>query len=104
MGLRATVFVWDDDGRPCVWMPDFYLTQFGIYLEVCGSKDFNYENRKRVFSKNGYSVIFLHVFEGMSLWEDHLKRYLHRFLSIRNQAFCRSHFKTFLNTISAQAK
>ena len=80
-------FVWDDDGRPRVWAPDFYLTQFGIYLEVCGSKDFNYEYRKHVFSKNGYCVIFLHVFKGTSLWEDHFKRYLHHFLSQRNQAF-----------------
>jgi len=61
------VFVWDGDGRPRVWTPDFYLTQFGIYLEVCGSKDFNYEYRKRVFSKNGYCVIFLHVFKGRGL-------------------------------------
>jgi len=35
------VFVWDGDGRPRVWTPDFYLTQFGIYLEVCGSKEFD---------------------------------------------------------------
>jgi hypothetical protein len=80
-------FVWDDDGRPRVWAPDFYLTQFGIYLEVCGSKEFNYEYRKRVFSKNGYCVIFLHVFKGTDLWEGHFKRYLHHFLSRRNQAF-----------------
>ena len=28
------MFVWDDDGRPRVWTPDFYLTQFGIYFGV----------------------------------------------------------------------
>jgi len=85
--FEQPVFVWDENKRPRVWTPDFYLTQFGIYLEVCGSKDFNYEYRKHVFSKNGYCVIFLHVFKGTSLWEDHFKRYLHHFLSQRNQAF-----------------
>jgi hypothetical protein len=40
------VFVWDEDDRPRVWTPDFYLAQFGIYLEVCGSRDFNYDYRK----------------------------------------------------------
>jgi len=36
------IFVWDDNNRPRVWTPDFYLLQFGVYIEVCGSKDFNY--------------------------------------------------------------
>ena len=85
------VFVWDDDGRPRVWTPDFYLTQFGIYLEVCGSKEFNYDYRKRVFLENGYYVIFLHVFKGPHQWENHFKRFLQYFLLQRNQAF----FKIF---------
>ena len=85
--FEQPVFVWDADGRPRVCTPDFYLKQFGVYLEVCGSQDFDYEYRKRVFSKNGYCVIFLHVFKGTSLWEDHFKRYLHHFLARRNQAF-----------------
>jgi hypothetical protein len=81
------VFVWDDDGRPRVWTPDFYLTQFGVYLEVCGSKEFNYDYRKRVFLENGYYVIFLHVFKGPHQWENHFKRFLQYFLLQRNQAF-----------------
>jgi hypothetical protein len=81
------VFVWDEDGRPRVWAPDFYLTQFGIYLEVCGSRDFNYEYRRRVFSQNGYSVIFLHVFKGSNLWEFHFKKSLEYFHLRRSQFF-----------------
>ncbi len=81
------VFVWDGDGRPRVWTPDFYLTQFGIYVEVCGSKDFNYDYRKHVFLKNGYCVIFLHIFKGPNQWEKHFKRFLNYFLVQRNQAF-----------------
>jgi hypothetical protein len=81
------VFVWDDDRRPRVWAPDFYLTQFGIYLEVCGSTNFDYNYRKRIFSNNGYCVIFLHVFKGTEQWEHHFKRYLYYFLARRTQAF-----------------
>ena len=81
------VFVWDDNGRPRVWAPDFYLSQFGIYLEVCGSKNFNYEYRKRVLSTNGYCVIFLHVFKGAEQWKTHLVNYLTLFLLQRNRTF-----------------
>lgn len=35
------IFVWDDDKRPRVWASDFYLTQFEVYIEVCGSQDFD---------------------------------------------------------------
>lgn len=26
------VFIWDENKRPRVWAPDFYLTYFGIYI------------------------------------------------------------------------
>ncbi len=81
------VFVWDENKRPRVWTPDFYLSQFGIYLEVCGSKNFNYDYRKSIFSKNGYFVIFLHIFKGADRWEQHFKKYLQYFLSQRTRAF-----------------
>ena len=57
------VFVWDENKRPRVWTPDFYLKHFGIYIEVCGSNEFNYQYRKKVFDKNGYKVIFLHLYK-----------------------------------------
>jgi hypothetical protein len=81
------VFVWDENKRPRVWAPDFYLTQFGIYLEVCGSNEFNYDYRKRVFSKNGYCVIFLHIFKDTCKWESYLERNLKYFLKKRAQAY-----------------
>jgi len=52
------VFVWDENWRPRVWAPDFFLVSFGIYVEVCGSEDFDYEYRRKIFDKNGYRVIF----------------------------------------------
>jgi hypothetical protein len=84
------VFVWDADGRPRVWTPDFYLKQFGVYLKVCGSQDFDYEYRKRVFSQNGYCVIFLHMFKGKNKWERHLGKSLEVFLEFRKIAFSRA--------------
>ena len=47
MGIKWTyeqpVFIWDENKRPRVWAPDFYLIPFGIYVEVCGSEHFDYD-------------------------------------------------------------
>lgn len=40
--FEQPVFVWDENKRPRVWTPDFYLKHFGIYIEVCGSEQFDY--------------------------------------------------------------
>jgi hypothetical protein len=77
------VFVWDDNKRPRVWAPDFYLIPFGIYIEVCGSNKFDYSYRRRIFDGNGYSVIFLHLFKGTDKWKKHLLMYIRLFLNYR---------------------
>jgi len=79
------VFIWDDNKRPRVWAPDFFLKQFGIYIEVCGSEDFNYEYRRRIFDKNGYKVIFLHLYKETNKWRNHLIYYLKQIMSYRSQ-------------------
>jgi hypothetical protein len=79
------VFVWDENKRPRVWAPDFYLVPFGIYLEVCGSKKFDYEYRRKIFDKNGYQVIFLHLYKNTEKWKTHLFKYLRLFLNHRRQ-------------------
>ena len=88
MGIKWTyehpVFVWDDNNRPRVWAPDFYLVNFGIYVEVCGSKDFDYEYRKKIFDKNGHKVIFLHLYKEPKKWTYHLIRYLRVFTNERH--------------------
>jgi len=65
------VFVWDENKRPRVWAPDFYLIHFGIYIEVCGPENFNYEYRKRIFNINGHKVIFIHLYKGSNKWKNH---------------------------------
>jgi len=77
------VFVWDENKRPRVWAPDFYLVNFGIYIEVCGSENFDYGYRRRIFDKNGYKVIFLHLYKETNKWKNHLMSYLERIMGYR---------------------
>jgi len=78
------VFVWDENKRPRVWAPDFYLIHFGIYLEVCGSEKFDYNYRRKIFDNNGYRVIFLHLYKEKKNWIRHLFNYLLLFNNIRS--------------------
>jgi len=80
------VFIYDENNRPRVWAPDFYLIPFGIYVEVCGSEKFDYEYRRRIFDRNGYRVIFLHLYKDTNKWKHHLVRYLERIINYR---FCK---------------
>lgn len=79
------IFIWDENMRPRVWAPDFYLVPFGIYIEVCGSKDFNYEYRKKIFSSNDYFVIFLHLYKESDKWINHLIKYLKFYIENRSR-------------------
>ena len=81
------IFVWDENKRPRVWAPDFYLLSFGIYVEVCGSEQFSYEYRRKIFDKNGYRVIFLHLYEESDRWKNHLINYLEKIIDYRCRKF-----------------
>ena len=78
------VFVWDENKRPRVWAPDFYLVPFGIYVEVCGSEKFDYEYRRKIFDRNGYMVIFLHLYKETNKWKNHLTCYLEKIMGYRS--------------------
>ena len=66
------VFVYDDEERPRVWTPDFYIPKLGIYIEVCGSEHFNYEYRDKIYKKNGFPVIFVHFYKERDKWKNYL--------------------------------
>jgi len=66
------VFVYDEKKRPRVWTPDFYIPKLGMYVEVCGSEDFNYEYREEIYRKNGYYVIFVHLYKEKKKWKNYL--------------------------------
>jgi hypothetical protein len=88
MGIRwryeQPVFVWDENKRPRVWAPDFYLIPFGVYIEVCGSSSFNYEYRRKILDKNGIGVIFLHLYKDKTKWKYHLMNYLEKIMDYRS--------------------
>jgi hypothetical protein len=83
------VFVWDENKRPRVWDPDFFLFYLDIYLEVCGSRTFDYSYRRKIFDLNGYSVIFPHLFKRDGSWKKYLRIQLHWFTLKRNKAIDR---------------
>ena len=89
MGIKwryeQPVFVWDENKRPRVWAPDFYLIPFGIYVEVCGSSSFDYEYRRKILDKNGIRVIFLHLYKKKSKWKYHLLNYLEKIMDYRHK-------------------
>ncbi len=91
LGIKWTyehpVFVWDDNKRPRVWAPDFYLISFGVYIEVCGSSDFNYEYRRKILDRNGIMVIFLHLYKDEKRWRYHLMSYLERMIEYKYEKF-----------------
>jgi hypothetical protein len=75
-GLRwsyeSPVFVYDEKDRPRVWTPDFYVPKLGMYIEVCGSNEFDYEYREKMYKKNGFYVIFVHVYKEPDRWKTYL--------------------------------
>ena len=56
------------------WYPDFFLPDFGVYIEVCGlerKKDYDY--RERVYNKNNVKCIFVHTYKDVGIWKHYLK-------------------------------
>lgn len=66
------IFVYDEKNRPRVWTPDFYIPRLEMFIEVCGSEDFDYKYRDKVYRRNGFYVIFLHSYKDEEQWKKHL--------------------------------
>jgi len=78
------VFVYDDQDRPRVWTPDFYIPKLGIYIEVCGSKKFNYEYRRKIYEKNEFPVIFIHYYKERKKWKNFLLKSIEEIEALRH--------------------
>lgn len=76
---QSPVFVYDEKDRPRVWTPDFYIPKLGVYIEVCGSEDFNYDYRDKIYRKNGIFVVFIHLFKERGEWGSVNSKGLKRF-------------------------
>jgi len=70
--FQQGIYLLDIEGRPRVWTPDFYLPELGIYIEVCGSKDFDYDYRAKVYRKNKIPTIFVHQYKSQKYWQKYL--------------------------------
>jgi hypothetical protein len=71
---QSPIFIYDTEKRPRVWTPDFYLPNLGMHIEVWNSQSKGHEYRDRVYKKNGYRVIFVHVYEQEERWKKYLIR------------------------------
>ncbi|MGD0644315.1 MAG: hypothetical protein ABSA75_05355 [Candidatus Bathyarchaeia archaeon] len=66
------IFVYDEKNRPRVWSPDFYVPKMGMFVEVCGSENFDYKYREGIYKKNGFFVIFVHLYKEADQWKAYL--------------------------------
>jgi len=67
--FQFPVFVYDERKRPRVWTPDFFIPKLGIYIEVCGSKDFDYKYREKICRANNVPVIYIHFYKKQKYWQ-----------------------------------
>ena len=81
---ESPIYLIDEKDRPKIWTPDFFLPKFGIYIEVCGSEDFDYEYREEIYKKNEYKVIFLHYYKEQERWQKFLVDSIQGTQEVRN--------------------
>jgi hypothetical protein len=43
-----------------------------MYIECCGSENFNYEYREKKYEINGIRVIFVHLYKERTKWKHYL--------------------------------
>jgi hypothetical protein len=64
------VTVYDKEDLARIYYPDFYLPQFGIYVEVCGAnRKQEYDRRKRLYFANNVKVIFVETYKDRAKWK-----------------------------------
>ena len=78
------IFVYDDKDRPRVWTPDFYIPKLGMYIEVCGTKKFKYEYRRKIYEKNECPVIFIHFYKERKKWKHFLLKRIEEIEALRH--------------------
>ncbi|WXG47190.1 MAG: hypothetical protein WED05_11120 [Candidatus Atabeyarchaeum deiterrae] len=70
--FEQPVCVGDEKRRPRIWSPDFYLPDLGLYIEVCGSKEYDYVYREGIYKDNKIPVIFVHLYKEEGKWQNYL--------------------------------
>ena len=79
------VFIFDEGERSRTWYPDFYLSDIGLYLEVCGADRGNeYNRREKIYRKNKIPIVFVHTYKQSEKWQYFLKQSIIKFVKKRN--------------------
>ncbi len=71
--FESPVYLTDNEGRPRLWTPDFFLPRFGVYIEVWNTRKPE-DYRKIAYERNGYHVIFVHAYKEENLWKNYIIR------------------------------
>ncbi len=82
------LYLTDLGERPRLFNPDFYLTDIGLYVEVCGApRNEDYSRRDRIYKKNNVPIIFIETYKSKEKWEFFLKRSIIEFAEKQNSKF-----------------
>jgi len=71
------------EGKPRIWYPDFYLPEFGTYIEyfgLVGRQDYDKGIKRKgsTYSKMGLSVIAVYPWTFAENWEGYIMKELER--------------------------
>ncbi|MCX6818191.1 MAG: hypothetical protein NTU57_05035 [Candidatus Aenigmarchaeota archaeon] len=61
--FEQPLFITDHKDRPRIWTPDFFLSEFGIYVEVCGNPNIDYSFRQKIYKLENTPIIFVHTYK-----------------------------------------
>jgi len=80
---EPSILVNSDNHRPRIWYPDFYLPEFGTYIEYYGlAGQKNYDQgiklKETVYSKMGMEVIPVYPWMFAESWQDYIMKELKR--------------------------
>ncbi len=66
------VYISDDKDRPRIFVPDFYIPEIGIYVEVIGHKYIrDYARTEMLYRKNDIPIVFIEM--NNPYWKEELK-------------------------------
>jgi len=79
-----------NDHRPRIWYPDFYLPEFGSYIEYYGmAGQKNYDKgiklKETVYSKMGMEVVPVYPWMFAENWQDYIMKELKRSTTRRHR-------------------
>ena len=77
------ILIHSDDDKPRIWYPDFYLPEFGAYIEYYGlvgrqNYDRGIKRKERVYSKMSLTVIPVYPWTFAENWQGYIMEELER--------------------------